>query len=893
MGWLRQLFSRRRRYEELSESIREHLDEKTADLMDRGMTRDEAERAARREFGNVTLIEEHSREVWQWPTIESALGDIHFAFRQLAKSPSFTFTAVLSLSLAIGACTAAYSLIDALILRPLPVPDPSKLVYCSYVVLGHPLNEETFINEALFDRLLLASGSNVDLFGVRLTGPVAFGAGTLPRVSFSDSGGEDEEVGAQWISGDGFRILGIRPALGRVLTGSDDRRNTAVLSYSFWMRRFKASPTVLGRWFTYWGQQYQIVGVAQKGFDGLAPGRRIEMWFPKMNVTSESPYSGWDQVWGRVKPAVAVDQARQALQVAFTNYLSDHADEFFTAGVPSDQLPQYKNARLRLRSGATGAPSIVRIDFERPLWIVSVVVALVLLIACVNVANLLLARAATREREIALRISIGASRARLIQQLLIESGLLAGVASILGLAIASATAPSIVGLLSPSDNPAYLDLQIGWRLLAFVSFICVATSLLFGLAPAHRASAVSPYEALKVVGAKQSGRIGLLRPLLGLQVGFGFAVLFVGGLLLLSFYKITSVDLGFSKDCIVLFNIGINDSTKEQQARIIASQMLDHIRRIPGVQAAAMSEQGLIGGDFAPVERLGIRFPGREPESLKPRDLAVSPGFFETMQIPLLEGRDLTASDRTPQLTAVVVNRAFVRQYLQDENPLGKRFETTGNDPHPIPNEIVGVVQDAKIDSLREPNSPTFYDPWPLPAGTLEVRTAGNPLALVPTIRRAINRVNPAVQAYGVTSESERINNTLLRERLLAFLAGFFAVVTVVLTAIGLYGVLNYSVVRRTKEIGIRMALGASRFGVVRLVISEVLLVVAVGLGIGIGGGFALCRFVATLLFEVKPSDFWSLVSPIACFLLGSALAALPPTLRSARIDPIVSLREE
>jgi predicted permease len=470
---------------------------------------------------------------------------------------------------------------------------------------------------------------------------------------------------------------------------------------------------------------------------------------------------------------------------------------------------------------------------------------------------------------------------------------MAGSACILGLAIASATAPSIVNLLSPTDFPAYLDLQIGWRMLGFVGSIGIVTTLLFGLAPALHASGISPNEALKAGGAKQSSKIGLLRPLLASQAGFSFVVLFLGGLLLVSFQKLTHVDLGFSKDRVALFDIRMKHPARNSQAHLASSQLLDSVRRIPTVQAAGMSLQGLIGGNYAWVMRPGIRFSGHQVESVKPRYLPVSAGFFETMQITLVDGRYLAARDMAPGSTAVVVNQAFVRQYFRGENPLGARFEKFDDDPRPAPQEIVGVVQDAKYNNLREENSPTVYGPWSQPDGVMEVRTAGNPLAIVSAIRQTINQSNAGLRVNGVTLQSTRINNTLLRERLLALLAGFFAIVAIVLAAIGLYGVLSYSVVRRTKEIGIRVALGARQLGVVRLVVSDVLLVIAIGLGIGIAGGFALGRFVSSLLFEVKATDFWSLALPLVCFLLASALAALPPAFRAARVDPIVALRDE
>jgi putative ABC transport system permease protein len=471
---------------DLDAELEFHIEARTDELIVRGLTPEDARREARRNLGNRLLLRESSRDVKLLSWIESVLQDLRFGLRMLRKNAGISTAAVLSLSLAIGASTAAFSLIDALILRPLPVRDPERLVYCSYTQFGAGLNEGAFIRDTLYGQFLHASGRKLELFGTSM--------GPLESVSFADSGEEEDKVQTQWISGDGFRILGIQPALGRVLTAGDDGQAFAVLSHGFWARRFGSSPTALGRWFTFRGKQFQIVGVTQKGFDGLTPGYRTDLWFPSVD---RDPNSGWGQVWGRLIPGATLEQARQALQAAFTNYRRDHTDEFIRAGGRPDQLGKYEGARLNLRSAATGTSSMVRMDFERPLWILAVVVALVLLIACSNVANLLIARAAAREREMAMRISIGAGRARLIQQLLIESGLLAGIACVLGLAIAFATAPSIVDLLSPSDYPAYLDLQIGWRILGFVGLICIATTVLFGLVPALRSSSVSPHEALK------------------------------------------------------------------------------------------------------------------------------------------------------------------------------------------------------------------------------------------------------------------------------------------------------------------------------------------------------------------------------------------------------------
>ena len=828
--------------------------------------------------------------------LESLFQDARFGVRILAKERGVTVAAVLSLSLAIGACTAAFSLIDALMLRPLPVPEPHRLVGFTYQplrTLPGARREEDHFSYTLLERFRQAAGGQVELFGMTVWGPL--------QSAVFDNAGTLERVRAQWISGNGLATLGVRPTLGRLLTAADEqldqKRSAAVLSYGFWMRRFGGNPAVLGRWMTMNRIEFQIVGVTGKSFSGVEPGYLTDLWVPLTTDASARilliPAYDRFVVCGRLKAGVHPEQVREVLQATFTNFRQEQAGNMLTymslAGTgggetPEEHVVRYVHTRLNVTLAAQGHATFLRWQFERPLWILAAVAGLVLLIACSNVANLLVARAAARGREMAMRAALGAGRLRLARQVLTESGLIAGAACVIGLAFALWIAPSIAGLMGTTEAPIYLDIHPDGRVLVFLALVGLLTTFLFGLAPA---------------------RMGVLRPLLAAQVGFSFMVLFVAGLLLISFEKLTSVDLGFSKN-VLLFNVDMRGPGSGgpgprggvglgAQARALQGDLLDRLRRFPGVQAAGTSLFALMGGATTPIISPPVRFPGRAPEPIRPRFLAVSPGFFATMQIPLVGGREFTAGDITPGVpTAVIVNQAFARQFFPGEDALGKRFERmVDDDANYGAQEIVGVVRDSKYNNLRETSAPTIYQPAGGVGSTVEVRTAGNPLAVAAALRQEIERVDPSLRVTGMTLESTRIDETILQERMLALLGGFFALVAVVLAAVGLNGVLSYAVVRRTKEIGIRVALGAPVSSVIRMVTGDVAVAVAIGVAGGLAGGFALARSLASLLFEVKPSDFGSVALPLASLLLASAVAAIPPAMRAAKVDPVVALRYE
>jgi putative ABC transport system permease protein len=898
MSWLSRIvnvFRSDRVDDDLDDELRFHLEQKTNALIAAGLTPEAATVEAQRKLGNRIVVHERSRDVKLLGWLDALFKDLRFGLRMLRKDLVVASAAVLSLALAMGACIAAFALIDALILRPLPVREPYRLVFLTYPPFeetGASQDEQSF-SYPLFERLRSAGRSRVDLFAVSYQGP--------QLVGFDDSGGIDETLVPQYVSGDTFDRLGIVPALGRLLAASDDvhpgAHAVAVLSHSLWMRRFGGSRSVIGRWFTLDRKTFQIIGVAASGFTGVEPGIRTDIWIPMMMGNPESlSQVGWQwfRILGRLRPRIQPDNARAILQPVFTAVRRERLSDF-RGDEPAGLREQYLRTPLFVRSAANG-PSALRATFERPLWILAAVVGLVLLIACSNVANLLMARTAAREREMALRLSIGAGRARLVQQLLIESGLLAVTACALAVGFALAVAPIIVDMLGTSASPAYLDLRPDWRLLAFVSVIAIATTMLFGLTPALRASAVSPLVALKTIGGRVSARARLLRPLLAAQVAFSFTVLFLAGLLTVSFVRLTQIEIGFHASGLSLVTIRGDLRTLEQdERRALVDRILSSVRQVNGVSAVSGSGWALFGGSGWSSF---VRLPGRPANRTEVYYLPVSPGFMSVMGIPLREGRDLASADLAMNpTTAVLVNETFVRRFFPHERAVGRDFGRTEDRNRLQPQHIVGVVGDAKYRDLREPPPPTVYVPLEgfgaFGGLTLQIRSPLPVAGLLPQLRTELSRVDPALEIGDVSDQKVLVDNAMLRERLLALLAGFFALVTLALAVIGLYGVMSYSVVQRTHEIGIRVALGAQVISVLRSVLTDVLVVTALGLLTGLGGGMLLARFVRTLLYEVTPYDVTSVVLPIAVLLAAALAAAFLPARRAARVDPIEALRYE
>jgi predicted permease len=890
MSWFSRLVSvirRDRLNRDLEDEMRFHLDERTDEHTRAGLPAHEASALARRQFGSPARVRDASRDAKLLPRFDSILRDVSFAIRLWRRNKLVTGAAVVSLSLAVGACTAAFSLIDALILRTLPVEDPQALIY---VGLRAPadIRDGLSYNYPLFREMRAAGSRQVRLFAL---------SDQARRDAIFDGRGQAEKVYGQWVSGDAFAILGVKPALGRVLDSTDDvhpgQHPVAVLSYDFWTRRFDRNPDVLGRWVTIRDKPLQIVGVAANGFTGVEPGIMTDLWAPTMmwddRAIADSS-TRWFRIWGRMQAGVAPEQARTVLQAVFTGFSRDQA-----AARPEesrDRLEQLLNTRVHLRSAATG-PSGLREDFARALWVLGAIAALVLLVAGMNVASLLAARAAARQREMALRASIGAGRGRLIQQALIESGLLAFASCTLGAALSLIATPKLVSMLSTSAAVVRLDVRPDWRALMFLGGLSLLVTFVFGLAPALRASAVSPADALKSGGGRYATRAGSFKFLVAAQVAFSFVVLFAGGLCLSSFAKLLRTDLGFDAGNLVLAAVTASSPDNGQvQALTTWIALLERLEHTPGIDSASLSRWGLFEGSG---RNKSVRIPGRSVDAYMPWYLPVSPGFLRTMRIAMVAGRDLEWRDAQPHLpTAVVVNESFARRYFPGESAIGKRFFRIDGGATLVAQDVVGVARDAKYTSIREPAPPTVYEPHqPQNAAVIQVRTRLEMAALATALRAEVPRAHPALRLGDITPQSTLVDNYLVRDRALAVVSAFFSLVASVLVMVGVYGLLSYTVLQRTREIGIRLAIGAQPIQIIVLVLRGIAGMTSIGLLAGCVGAALTGRFMSALLFEVMPSDMSTIAAPLICLLSACGCAAMIPAQRAARIAPTTALTVE
>jgi predicted permease len=826
--------------------------------------------------------------------LESLLADVIFGWRQLLKHKTVSTAAILSLALGIGASMAAFRLIDALFLRPLPVAHPEQLYELIYPTLFEgkieTLDRLTYPTFRLL-RTAVKDQARLIAISMPLRVDGTFG---------SDQ--EMERVWWQYVSGSMFEEFGFKPALGRLFAARDDASPGAdpyaVISYDYWSRRFARDRNVIGRHFRAGNDIFEVIGVAPKGFTGTDPGTFTDVFVPNMMNSAGIDNRGWNAYrgWLRLKPGAN----RAEIQERLTSAMHvDRGEEVKTwpSIRPKQDRDFYLAAPVSLESAGAGK-SGTQHGYQRPLTIFAVLVGVVLLIACVNVANLMTAQAAARAREMALRVSIGAGRARLIQLVLMESALIALAASGLGLVFSWWAPPLLVSKLNPHDQPVRLALHMDWRITLFALVLTFAVTILFGLAPALRASSVSPAVALKG-GDDPHGRRRLMSGLIAAQVAFCCFVLFVAGLFISTFERMANQPTGFSSARVLT----LESATRADLPAKYWYQVARGLSSLPGVESAAVSWWALMS--FSATTRFTWAN-GHSPDGTWSHStwlLGVSPGWFETMKLQLLEGRDFRWNDKYPEVA--VVNEKFARRYFGAENPVGRSFETgpAMNQVNPrITMQIVGVVRDARYEDMRLPIPATAYVPFrglTTTAGagqraTFLVRTkSGDPLALAPTLRREIPALQPEIRVSNIVTQDELIESQMIRERLLAALALFFAAVALLLAAVGLYGVLNYVVLERRRELGIRIALGATSGDIARRVMLGAFAMIALGATIGIGLGLESEHYVAGLLYQVKATNPRMLALPLITMLGAAILAALPPSIRAIRIDPAVLLRSE
>jgi len=870
---LRYLSDRKRHEQDLADEMRLHRD-----------------LASGRSFGNVTQLQEASRAVWVWPFLETLAQDTRYALRTLRANPGFAATAVLSLALGIGANRAIFSILNAVMLRSLPLEDPQRLVQVdsSQGRFTNPIWEQVRDRQQAFSGTLAFSTDRFDLA----------------------AGGESQFAEGLWASGDFFRVLGVPAMRGRIFTPDDDLHGgghagpVAVIGHGFWKRHFASDPDIVGKTIHLNRRPFTIIGVTPPWFTGLDVDRSYDVAIPigcePILHTDFSTLSArswwWLRIVGRLLPGETRQQAEARMKAL--------APEVSRATLPTnwnaDGQRQYLQRSFSLRPANTGF-SDTGSQYRTALFTLMVVVGLVLLVACANIANLLLARAAPRQREISIRMAIGAARRRVVRQLMSESLLLSVLGAVGGLLFAVWGSRLLVRFLSKAGSELQIDTAPDLRVLAFTMGVAVLTGLLFGLAPALRATSVSPNNVLKEHARGMVGsRFSLGRALVTGQVALSLMLLVGAGLFLGTLRNLLSIDLGFSHHNILLVRTGLMQTNvpKAQRPRVYR-EIVGRLRAIPGVSSVSSSVLTPIGNDE--WDRVV------DPEGYSPRGKydtqvyfnRVSPGYFETMRTPLLVGRDFSEHDDAGAPKVMLIGESAARRFFGQANPIDRTIRVNAEDSHGKKDvyQVIGVVKDAKYEAVNEDLLLSVYvacaqdtDPWP--EVNFEVRSERPVEAFIPAVRAAVGEVNPGISLEFRNFETQ-VNESLLQPRMVALLSAFFGGLALLLAMIGLYGVTAYGVARRQAEIGIRMALGAQPESVVWLVLREVAAMLAIGTLLGLGASLAAGRPVASLLYGVKPYDAAPLA--IAAVVLGIAtgIAAYLPAHRAARLDPMAALREE
>jgi predicted permease len=892
IGGLRALLHRQRVEQELDEELREYLEASVEAKVCSGMTPEAARRAARAELGSVDAVKDYTRDVGWETNLEQCRRDVRYAVRTLRKSPVFAAVVILTLTLGIGANTAIFSAVNAIMLRALPVDRPEELVALTAL---YPSGAEPF-SYAGYRRLAADGASFVDVLASSTARREAVVFDQVP-----------ETVEVKWVSGNYFTTLGVPTPLGRPLLVSDDLQPpgvaVAVISDAFWARRFGRDQSVVGRSFRLKGVAFTVAGVARRGFTSETPGESVDLWMP-LSAQPNAPawlFKGhsttWLSVLARLRPGVGLSQARAELEPAY--------ERFRDALAAETDSPDFRESVLasRLRvSEATGGVSRIRNNLSTPLIILLGIVGLVLLAACANLASLMLTRSVVRRHQTAMCLALGAGRLRLVRQGMMEALLLAALGGAGGF-LAAIWGTSALSSMLASVLPVVLDISPDTRVMTFAAAISCATAVLFGLLPTLWATKRDPLDALKAGGGgRGASRIPFGRTLVVTQIAVSLVLLVAAGLFVRSLMRLENVDLGFDPNQLLLLQVNAqaDQSTPPETRRQLYQQLLDRAASVPGVIGASASFSGVLSTETWRNVMAVEGFTPLDGRPLRTFVNAVTPRYFDVLRMPVARGRSFTDADRADVSQVAIVNDAFARQYFGGADPIGRRVGLCKSEACSPSSarmmEIVGVTEDAKYSDLRQAAPPIVYVPFMQVDGSLreiQVRIAGGASASASTLYRALSEVDRRLSIVGMVTADERVAASMATQNMVAKVSSIFGLLALALAAVGLYGLISYMTTQRRQEIGIRMALGASKSEVRRLVLGNTARLVAVGVGLGTPAALALAGLLSGVLYQVEPYD------PIVFALGLGVLAAVTmtagylPARRAARVNPIKALRTE